>query len=65
MEHGYDGLYERREKRPSRKRVSVATLEGVLQLYRENVEGALDNQEFNVLSSRSKTRVEKVLSSVR
>ena len=40
-------------------------LERVLQLYQESTEGALSNQEFNVLSSRSKTREEKVLSSVR
>ncbi len=35
QEHGYDGLYERRKKRPSPKRVALETAEQVLQLYRE------------------------------
>jgi transposase len=35
QEHGYDGLFDRRKKRPSPKRVAVATVEQVLQLYRE------------------------------
>ena len=34
-EHGYNGLYERRTRRPSPQRVPVATVERVLRLYRE------------------------------
>ncbi|PYV88259.1 MAG: hypothetical protein DMG05_15845 [Acidobacteria bacterium] len=34
-EHGYDGLFDRRQKRPSPKRVPMATVEKVLRLYRE------------------------------
>ena len=34
-EFGYDGLYDRRLKRPSPKRVPLATVEKVLRLYRE------------------------------
>ena len=34
-EHGYDGLYDRRLKRPSPKKVPLATVEQVLRLYRE------------------------------
>jgi transposase len=34
-EHGYDGLYDRRKRRPSPKRVPLETAEKVLQLYRE------------------------------
>jgi len=34
-EFGYDGLFDRRKKRPSPKRVPVKTVEQVLQLYRE------------------------------
>jgi transposase len=33
--HGYDGLFDRRRKRPSPKRVPLKTVERVLQLYRE------------------------------
>jgi transposase len=33
--HGYEGLYDRRKKRPSPKRVPVETVEKVLRLYRE------------------------------
>ena len=33
--HGYDGLFDRRKRRPSPKRISVKELEKVLQLYRE------------------------------
>jgi len=33
--HGYDGLYDRRKKRPSPKKVPVKDVERVLQLYRE------------------------------
>jgi transposase len=32
---GYDGLFDRRRQRPSPKRVPLATVEQVLQLYRE------------------------------
>jgi transposase len=35
QEYGYDGLYDRRKKRPSPKRVAVPTVEQVLQLFRE------------------------------
>lgn len=34
-EHGYDGLYDYRKRGPSPKRLPVATLEKVLQLYQE------------------------------
>ena len=34
-EYGYDGLYDRRRKRPSPKRVPVATVEKLLRLNRE------------------------------
>lgn len=34
-EFGYDGLYDRRLKRPSPKRVALGTVEKVLRLYRE------------------------------
>ena len=34
-EHGYDGLFDRRQQRPSPKRVPMATVEKVLRLYRE------------------------------
>lgn len=34
-EFGYDGLYDRRLRRPSPKRVPLATVERVLRLYRE------------------------------
>lgn len=33
--HGYDGLFDRRQQRPSPKRVPMATVEKVLRLYRE------------------------------
>ena len=34
-EGGYDGLYDRRKRRPSPKRVALKTAEKVMQLYRE------------------------------
>ena len=34
-EHGYDGLYDYRKKRPSPKQLPVATLENVLRLYQD------------------------------
>jgi transposase len=34
-EYGYDGLYDRRHKRPSPKKVPLITVEQVLRLYRE------------------------------
>src|SRR5262249_4804766 len=34
-EFGYDGLYDRRRGKPSPKRVPLQTVEGVLELYRE------------------------------
>src|SRR5688572_32168648 len=33
--HGYDGLYDRRSRHPSPKRVPMADVETVLKLYRE------------------------------
>src|SRR5690242_11767609 len=35
QEHGFDGLYDRRKRSPSPKRVPLATAERILQLYRE------------------------------
>jgi len=35
QEHGYNGLYDYRKKRPSPKRIPMETAEKVLQLYRE------------------------------
>ncbi len=35
QEGGYDGLYDRRKRRPSPKRIPLKTVENVLQLYRE------------------------------
>jgi transposase len=35
QEHGYDGLYDRRQKRPSPRRVPMEKAEKILQLYRE------------------------------
>jgi len=35
QEHGYDGLYDRRKRRPSPRRIAMKTAEKVLQLYRE------------------------------
>ena len=42
-EYGYDGLYDRRHKRPSPKKVPLVTVEKVLRLYREKY------SDFNVL----------------
>lgn len=42
-EYGYDGLYDRGLKRPSPKKVPLATVERVLRLYREKY------FDFNVL----------------
>lgn len=41
--HGYDGLVDRRQKRPSHRRVPLATVQQVLRLYREQY------ADFNVL----------------
>ena len=35
QEHGFDGLYDRRKRSPSPKRVPMQTAERILQLYRE------------------------------
>ena len=35
QERGYDGLYDRRKRRPSPRRVPLKTAEEVLRLYRE------------------------------
>jgi transposase len=35
QKHGYDGLYDRRKRQPSPKRIAVEQVEQVLQLYRE------------------------------
>ena len=34
-QHGYDGLYDRRQGQPSPRRVPLQTAEKVLELYRE------------------------------
>ena len=39
QQHGYDGLFDRRLKRPSPKRVPLATVEKVLGLYRDKYLG--------------------------
>jgi transposase len=41
-QHGYDGLFDRRKRRPSPRRVPMATAERVLRLYRE------EYRDFNV-----------------
>jgi len=51
-EHGYSGLWDHRRKRPSPKRVPVADLEKVLQLYRERY------FDFNVQHFQEKLRGE-------
>ena len=54
-EHGYDGLYDYRKKQPSPKRMPVATLGQVLQLYQEKY------HDFNVRHFHEKlVEVEKV-----
>jgi transposase len=40
--HGYDGLFDRRRRRPSPRRVPLETVRRVLQLYREHY------RDFNV-----------------
>jgi transposase len=39
QEHGYTGLWDRRKRRPSPKRVPVEQLEQVLRLFREKYSG--------------------------
>ena len=51
-EHGYSGLYDRRKRRPSPKRVPVEELEKVLQLFREKY------HDFNVRHFHEKLRDE-------
>jgi len=51
-EHGYDGLYDYRSGQPSPKRIPVATLETVLNLYRETY------FDFNVRHFHEKLREE-------
>jgi len=51
-EHGYSGLWDHRKRRPSPKRVPVADLEKVLQLYRERY------FDFNVQHFQEKLREE-------
>jgi transposase len=51
-EHGYSGLYDRRKRRPSPKRVAVEELEKVLQLFREKY------HDFNVRHFHEKLREE-------
>src|SRR5512139_3935445 len=36
---GYDGLFDRRQRRPSPRRVALATVQRVLRLYREEYQG--------------------------
>lgn len=50
--HGYDGLFDRRARRPSPKRVALATVEKVLRLYREKY------FDFNVKHFVEKVRKE-------
>src|SRR5574338_503337 len=50
--HGYSGLWDCRKRRPSPKRVPVADLEQVLQLYRERY------FDFNVQHFHEKLREE-------
>src|SRR5437762_328883 len=38
-QHGYDGLFDRRKRRPSPKRVPMKTAERVLRLYGEKYHG--------------------------
>src|SRR5437773_11889789 len=38
-EHGYDGLYDRRKGKPSPRRLPLAVVEKVLELYRETYWG--------------------------
>jgi len=52
QEHGYSGLWDYRKRRPSPKRVPVADLEKVLQLYRERY------FDFNVQHFYEKLREE-------
>jgi transposase len=51
-EHGYSGLYDRRKRQPSPKRVPVEELEKVLQLFREKY------HDFNVRHFHEKLRDE-------
>ena len=51
-EHGYSGLWDYRKRRPSPKRVPMATVEKVLQLYREQY------FDFNVRHFHEKLREE-------
>jgi transposase len=52
QEGGYDGLYDRRKRRPSPKRIALKTAEKVLQLYREKY------FDFNVRHFHEKLREE-------
>jgi transposase len=52
---GYDGLYDRRKKRPSPKRVPVNVVEKVLQLYREKY------NDYNVKHFHEKLRAEHAI----
>ena len=56
-EHGYSGLWDYRKRRPSPKRVPMATVEKVLQLYREQY------FDFNVRHFHEKLRVRRALPS--
>jgi len=38
-QHGYDGLFDRRRRRPSPRRTPLATVQKVLQLYRDEYQG--------------------------
>jgi transposase len=52
QEHGYSGLWDHRKRSPSPKRIAVAVLEQVLQLYRETY------FDFNVQHFHEKLREE-------
>jgi transposase len=38
-QHGYDGLFDRRHRRPSPRKVPLETVQAVLRLYREQYQG--------------------------
>lgn len=50
--HGYDGLFDRRRRRPSPKRVPLETVQKVLRMYRE------EYHDFNVRHFHEKLREE-------
>jgi transposase len=55
--YGYDGLYDRRKKRPSPRRIPLETAEEILQLYRR------EYYDFNVSHFYDKLREKKIKAS--